>query len=114
MRGRGQDSCGGARAWARWRCRAHAPGCLALACSVVLMAVGWGFAPARGSAAAVKAMWGPATRGGVSLLPIYRELGVTIYEDDLRWNEIAPHRAHHPRNPHDPAYIWPGEVTRAV
>src|SRR5947209_13304046 len=63
---------------------------------------------------AVKAMWGPATRNGVSLFPTYRELGVKIYEDSLPWYSIAPRRPKHPRSPSDPAYVWPDEVTRAV
>jgi hypothetical protein len=45
---------------------------------------------------------------------VYRELGVTLYEDDLHWNAIAPHRPRGPRNPRDPAYAWPPGVTRAV
>jgi hypothetical protein len=59
-------------------------------------------------------MWGPAFRNGVSQFPIYKELGVTIYEDDLRWNSIAAHRPRHQRNPADPAYTWPNEVTAAI
>jgi hypothetical protein len=66
------------------------------------------------NAAAVKAMWGPSVHEGVSLFPTYRDLGVKIYEDDLRWNVIAPRRPQHPTNPNDPAYAWPAEVTSAV
>lgn len=62
----------------------------------------------------LKAMWGPATHDGISLFPTYRELGVKIYEDDLRWNSIAPRPPGSPRNPNDPAYVWPAEVTAAV
>jgi hypothetical protein len=61
-----------------------------------------------------KGIWGPPTRNGSSLFPIYRELGVTLYEDDLHWNAIATRRPRHPRNPHDPAYAWPPEIARAV
>ncbi|MGC2372833.1 MAG: hypothetical protein WA484_03060 [Solirubrobacteraceae bacterium] len=64
--------------------------------------------------ASVKAMWGPAVHGGASLFPTYRELGVKIYEDDVRWSSIAPRRPSNPRSPHDPAYVWPAEVTQAV
>ncbi len=78
------------------------------------MTFGLGLSPACVSADGVKAMWGPYLRNGVSLFPAYRELGVTIYQDDLRWNEIAPHRPRHPRSPSDPAYRWPTEVTNAV
>jgi hypothetical protein len=65
-------------------------------------------------AASVKAMWGPAVHEGASLFPTYRELGVGIYEDRLPWQSIAARRPSNPRNPHDPAYVWPAEVTQAV
>ena len=65
-------------------------------------------------ARALKAMWGPGIREGVSVFPIYRELGVKIYEDDLRWELIALRRPRQPRNPNDPAYAWPAEVTQSV
>jgi hypothetical protein len=65
-------------------------------------------------ASATKAMWGPAIHDGVSLFPTYQDLGVKIYEDDVRWNSIAPRRPHSPTSPNDPAYVWPAEVTRAV
>src|SRR6202035_4000279 len=47
------------------------------------------------AAHSLKAMWGPSIRNGVSQFPIYRDLGVSIYEDDLHWNLIAHRR---PRN----------------
>jgi hypothetical protein len=39
---------------------------------------------------------------------------VSLYEDDLNWSLIAVRRPKHPRSPHDPAYVWPPEITRAV
>jgi hypothetical protein len=63
---------------------------------------------------ALKAMWGPATHDGLSLFPTYQELGVKVYEDRLFWNSIAATRPRNPRNPDDPAYAWPAEVTTAV
>jgi hypothetical protein len=59
-------------------------------------------------------MWGPAIQGGVSVFPTYEQLGVRIYEDSLRWDSIAVRRPSQPRNPSDPAYVWPAVVTRAV
>jgi hypothetical protein len=59
-------------------------------------------------------MWSPATHDGVSLFPTYENLGVKIYEDDLHWDSIALRRPRNSRNPNDPAYTWPVEVTRAV
>jgi hypothetical protein len=73
-------------------------------------------ATAAGSAPAsvLKGIWGPSTRNGVSLFPIYKELGDQLYEEDLRWNVIARKRPRHPRDPADPAYAWPAAVTTAV
>jgi hypothetical protein len=70
--------------------------------------------PVTAKASAVKGMWGPSTQNGNSLFPVYRELGVTLYEDDLHWNSIAARRPRHARDPRDPAYVWPPELTRAV
>jgi hypothetical protein len=78
----------------------------------VLGACALGATPAR--ADAVKAIWGPYQRNGVSQFPIYKELGVSIYEDDLHWDQIAPTRPRDARNPGEPAYHWPDEVTHAV
>jgi hypothetical protein len=59
-------------------------------------------------------MWGPGIHDGVSRFPIYRDLGIKIYEDAIPWASIAPRRPHTPGNPRDPAYAWPAEVTQAV
>ncbi|HEX5224577.1 MAG TPA: hypothetical protein VFW29_05550 [Solirubrobacteraceae bacterium] len=88
-------------------------GCIATLTAVVLMgALALGGAPAR--ADAVKAMWGPYRHNGVSQFPVYKELGISIYEDDLHWDEIAPTRPRDARNPRDAAYHWPEEVDDAV
>jgi hypothetical protein len=65
-------------------------------------------------ASVLKGIWGPSTRNGVSLFPVYRELGDELYEEDLHWNQIAHRRPRDPRNPADPAYAWPAAVTTAV
>jgi hypothetical protein len=62
----------------------------------------------------LKGIWGPPTRNGVSLFPIYRQLGDKLYEEDLHWDAIAPRRPKSPRNPRDAAYRWPAAVTSAV
>ncbi len=59
-------------------------------------------------------MWGPSVHNGVSLFPTFQELGVKLYEDGLHWDQIALRRPRHPRDPNDPAYVWPAEVTGAV
>jgi len=61
-----------------------------------------------------KAMWGPATVDGVSQFPIYKDLGVTIYQEGLSWRNVATRRPREPKNPSDPAYEWPAELDRAV
>jgi hypothetical protein len=71
-------------------------------------------APAPAGGAARKAIWGPGVVGGVSRFPVYRDLGVEIYEDRLPWAQIALRRPRRPTDPRDPAYRWPAEVTRAV
>jgi hypothetical protein len=80
---------------------------------LISLIIAWVHAGAAG-ASALKGIWGPAERNGVSLFPVYRELGDRLYEDDLHWNLIARRRPRHPRDPGDPAYKWPAEVTGAV
>jgi hypothetical protein len=71
--------------------------------------------PAQAHRSPKKAIWGPAYVDGVSQFPRYRDLGATIYEAQLPWAEIAPERRPgHARDPQDPAYRWPVDVTRAV
>jgi hypothetical protein len=69
---------------------------------------------AQARASVLKGIWGPSTRNGVSLFPIYKQLGDTLYEEDLHWDTIAPRRPTSPRNPRDAAYRWPAAVTSAV
>lgn len=85
---------------ARWRAAAIA--------GLVLIA-----APTS-SAAFEKAIWGPSSRHGVSLFPVYRQLGVRLYEDSLPWSSVATSRPRHPRDPNDPAYVWPTELSRSI
>ena len=82
---------------------------LLAACVIVNLAV----APS-GAQAFSKAMWGDVYRNGVNQFPLYRQLGVSIYEGDLPWATIAPTRAQTPSNPHDRAYRWPAEIQQAV
>jgi hypothetical protein len=65
-------------------------------------------------ASGVKAIWGPVRRDGVSQFPIYRDLGVGIYETAIDWSSAAPTRPRHPRDPRDPAYRWPPAIADAV
>jgi hypothetical protein len=101
----------------------HAPGkgaprSRALATSLGVLALvamlGACVAPRGAVAADVKAMWGPGVHDGVSRFPIYRDLGIKIYEDAILWASVASRRPRHPVNPNDPAYVWPAEVAQAV
>jgi len=62
-----------------------------------------------------KAFWGPVTVNGQSQFPIYRDLGVSIFQIQLHWDEIAQQtRPTNPSDPNDPAYKWPPDVDRAL
>jgi hypothetical protein len=61
-----------------------------------------------------KAIWGPAKVEGRSQFPVYRDLGVGIYQAKLDWNTVAPTRPERPRDPSDAAYRWPEERRFAI
>lgn len=61
-----------------------------------------------------KAIWGPEQIGGVSQFPIYRDLGVGIYQTGLNWSTIARTRPANPTDPNDPAYRWPAYLDYAL
>lgn len=94
-----------------WRSRARTQISLAVCLSVVLVALA---SPAAADAAQKKAFWGPVRVNGVSQFPIYRDLGVGIYQIQVHWDSVAPVRPRHPTDPADPAYRWPDEVSDAV
>ena len=81
-------------------------------------------APAPAQASGVKAIWGPAeleagsaacpTRTEpCSAFPVYKRLGVDVFQYQIHWDEVAPTRPAHPRDPADPAYDW-GEVAHVA
>jgi hypothetical protein len=73
------------------------------------------FVTGVGSASAFsKAIWGDVYRDGVNQFPIYKQLGVSIYEASLSWNDIAPTRPRNAQNPRDRAYKWPAEIQQAI
>lgn len=80
----------------------------------LLLVFAMAFVGACPASAALKAMWGPGIEGRSSRFPIYRNLGVHIYQDRLPWATIAPTRPRHPTDPNDRAYKWPTEVDEAV
>ena len=85
----------------------HRRGVAALATALALSALAF---PTNASAL-VKAFWGPSN---ADAFRVYSNLGVKIFQMQLRWAEIAPTRPAHARDPHDPAYHWPAEVGKAV
>lgn len=79
-------------------------------------------APAQASG--VKAIWGPSELEAgseacptptepCSAFPVYRRLGVDVFQYQIHWDEVAPTRPAHPRDPSDPAYDW-GEVDKVA
>ena len=62
-----------------------------------------------------KAFWGPTrTPDGRSAFPIYKKLGVTMYQTALRWDRVADRRPVDALDPNDPAYTWPEDVSYAI
>ncbi len=70
-------------------------------------------APA-GASAFHKAIWGPISYRGVNQFPLYRSLGVTIYETSLDWDAVSLRRPKHPDDPKDPAYRWPALLKQEI
>jgi hypothetical protein len=87
------------------------PHLIAIFATVVAL---FGGAVGGARADSLKAIWGPGIVSGVSRFPIYRDLGMRVYEDRLNWAAIAPTRPGNATDPRDPAYRWPAEVTAAV
>ena len=83
---------------------------LLAAAAAVLAAAG----PAQAHFSARKAIWGPGIVNGVSRFPIYRDLGVGIYETQLSWHVVAPTRPGRASDPSDPAYRWPADLSDSI
>jgi hypothetical protein len=85
---------------------------LLVALAAMLVAVAATPATAR---AFDKGFWGPITYKGQSQFPVYNDLGVSVFQMQLHWDEIAPEaRPTNPSDPTDPAYRWPPEVDQAI
>jgi len=84
---------------------------LALACAIAGALAGAGPAPA---ATLDKGFWGPTAVDGVSQFPLYKRLGVTVFQLQLSWAATAPTRPANPRDPADPAYVWPADVDATI
>jgi hypothetical protein len=84
-----------------------------LAVLTILFAGLAALAPA-GASAFTKAVWGPVNYRGTNQFPLYKKLGVHIYETALDWNTVASHKPKHPSDPNDPAYQWPASLTKEI
>jgi len=85
---------------------------VAFVAAILMFAAG---APAAlGSHPDRKAIWGPLTVKGKSEFPVYRNLGVGIYEMSLSWVSVAPTRPKNPRDAKDPGYRWGAGVSYAI
>ncbi|HEV2060396.1 MAG TPA: hypothetical protein VGR11_13655 [Solirubrobacteraceae bacterium] len=71
-------------------------------------------APSAHAAPLEKGFWGPAAVDGKSQFPIYKRLGVTLYQTSLSWANVAPTRPANPRDPGDAAYQWPAELDDVI
>jgi hypothetical protein len=78
--------------------------------AAAISATGFAIAAERASAQAPqtlkKAAWGVTSHNGVSLFPIYKDLGIGIFQTQVRWDAVAPTRPANPTDPNDPAYKW--------
>ncbi|MBA2545451.1 MAG: hypothetical protein H0V15_01110, partial [Solirubrobacterales bacterium] len=63
-----------------------------------------------------KSMWGPVeAEFGRPLFPIFKQLGVGLYSNAVRWDQVAPTtRPANPTDPNDPAYTWPSYLTESL
>lgn len=63
-----------------------------------------------------KSMWGPVTAEfGAPLFPIFKDLGVGLYSNTVRWDQVAATtRPANPLDPNDPAYTWPSYLTESL
>ncbi len=61
-----------------------------------------------------KSMWGPIEVAGKSQFPIYKKLGVGLWQYTIRWDAVAPNKPIDPSNPSDPVYQWPAELDHAI
>jgi hypothetical protein len=82
---------------------------------VLLITLAWLVLAATPAEASQKAIWGPVLLpNGDSAFPVYRELGVDVFQIQLTWSRVATTRPSDPTSPSDPAYRWPSALDDAV
>lgn len=67
-----------------------------------------------GAQAFAKGFWGPGFKAGTDPFPIFRQLGVSIVQQELNWNTVAPTPPRHATDPKDPAYVWPASLGQEI
>src|SRR3954454_8456982 len=71
--------------------------------------------PGAGEARTAQGVSGPTRMpDGSSAFPVYKDLGVDVFQIQLLWDSVARTRPAHPLRPRDPAYRWPADVDEAV
>jgi hypothetical protein len=81
---------------------------------VTLIVIGALAVPTSAGAERYKSIWGPLEFKGVSQFPIYKRLGVGVFQMSMSWATVAPTRPANPSDPSDPAYAWPADFDRAI
>jgi hypothetical protein len=71
-------------------------------------------APGGAARPFAKGFWGPTRIDGVSQFPLYRELGVNLFQTTVNWHDAAPVRPARATDPRDAAYHWPADVDYAL
>jgi hypothetical protein len=62
-----------------------------------------------------KAIWGTLDlSNGQSAFPVYKDLGVQVFQYQLSWRGTATAKPANPTDPNDPAYQWPPEIQQAI
>jgi hypothetical protein len=89
-------------------------GRLARVRGVMVLAVLVGLVMPAGASAFQKMIWGTPVVNGVNQFPMYHQLGVTVDEVYLQWNQVAPTRPTDPKDPNDPVYQWPAAISQAI
>jgi hypothetical protein len=61
-----------------------------------------------------KAIWGPVEVDGESQFPVYKDLGVGVFQMKLEWDQVATVAPEEAGDPEDTAYDWPAEIDTAL
>ena len=86
-----------------------------LACALTALALLGSAVSAPPAHAELKAIWGGnRLADGRLAFPVYKRLGVEVLQRTIVWGRVAPTRPLNPRDPADPAYVWPDSLSEAI